>query len=71
VSARCPWSRRAAWTLADGEVGEQTRHEWSVDTAEADGRELSAGRERRDPSASRLASPSVALKFKPKRVFSS
>ena len=24
VSARCPWSRRAAWTLADGEVGEQT-----------------------------------------------
>ena len=60
VSARCPWSRRAAWTLTDGEVGEQTRHERSVDTAEADGRELSAGRERRGPS--RLASVKVDKK---------
>ena len=60
-------SRRAAWTLADGEGRADTSGVW---TAEADGRELSAGTAgRRDPS--RLASGVVALKFKPKRVLSS
>ena len=60
AGARRGHSRTARWES-------RQRHEWSVDTVEADGRELSAGRERRDPS--RLAS--VALKFKPKRVLSS